>query len=285
VIEHVPDPLVSVVIPVRDMEATIGSQLAALARQDFTGSWEIVIADNGSRDGTPAVVEQWLNRLPIRIVDATGPAYAGYARNVGVCVATGELLVFCDADDEVRPDWLRTMVAAVRRRPLVAGGLDHARLNPPQLVAAYAPSEQGAPNWGFLPVGRSANLGMRRSVFDQLGGFRHYRRGGCTDFCWRAQLAGYELTSEPAAVVDRRLMAASRWQLFLIHVRRGREVVRLYESFRDHGMTRSPLPNLIYDYARIPIWLVTGRSYGAARIAGWRIGRLVGSIRSAVLYP
>src|SRR5206468_3683315 len=52
----VPD-LVSVIIPVRNGAATLGSQLRALAAQTYPGLWEIVIADNGSTDATAAIAE------------------------------------------------------------------------------------------------------------------------------------------------------------------------------------------------------------------------------------
>lgn len=277
-------PVVSVVIPVRDMEPTIGAQLAALARQDFTGSWEVVVADNGSSDRTVAVVERWQDRLPIRLVNALGPADGGYARNVGVVAAKAELLVFCDADDEVRPDWLRVMVGALERSAVVAGRLDHAKLNPPKLADEYDRDEPGAPQWGFLPAGPRGNFGVRRSVLDEIRGFPEgYRRGGDAAVCWRAQLAGHELAFEPSAVVDRRLKESSWWQLFLVHVRDGIGVVRLYQDFRAVGMPRSLPRDLVYDCFWIPIWIATGRSYRAVRVAGRRVGRVLGSIRSGIL--
>ena len=277
-------PVVTVVIPVRDMEATIGGQLAALARQDFTDRWEIVVADNGSSDGTIAVVEWWQDYLPLRRVDASRSADSGYARNVAVAAAQSGLLAFCDADDEVGPDWLRVMVSALERNPVVVGRLDHARLNPPKLAATYDQDECDPPWWGFLPAGGAGNLGVRRTVFDEIAGFPEgYRRGVDAAFCWRAQLAGYELTLESAAVVHRRLQALSWWQVFRVHVRDGLGVVRIYQEFRDLGMPRSPLRDLIYDWATVPLWLATGRRYRAARVAGRRVGRLIGSIRSGVL--
>ena len=101
-------------MPVRDMEATIAAQLAALARQDYADTWEIVVVDNESRDDSMAVVDEWRERLPIRVVQATGVAECGYAKNVGAVAAAGELLAFCDADDEVRPDWLRVLARNVQ---------------------------------------------------------------------------------------------------------------------------------------------------------------------------
>src|SRR5688500_9296124 len=97
----------SVVVPVRDGAATIGEQLAALAQQDFPGSWEVVVADNGSRDGTADVVRSFRDRLPgLRLVDASARPGASHARNAGAAAATGEVLAFCDADDVVDPGWL-----------------------------------------------------------------------------------------------------------------------------------------------------------------------------------
>ncbi len=61
-------PVVSVVIPVRDMEATIGAQLAALAGQDFDRPREVVVADNGSTDASATVAERWRGRLSLRVV-------------------------------------------------------------------------------------------------------------------------------------------------------------------------------------------------------------------------
>jgi hypothetical protein len=61
--------------------------------------------------------------------------------------------------------------------------------------------------------------------------------------------------------------------------------VGLYKVFRAHGMRRSILKELVHDYATIPLDLLTGRSYRAARSAGWRVGRLIGSMRFTVLHP
>jgi glycosyltransferase involved in cell wall biosynthesis len=275
-------PVVTVVIPVRDMVATIDGQLAALARQDFTDPWDIVVADNGSRDGTIAVVERWQDRLPVSLIEAAGPANSCYARNIGVAAAEGDMLAFCDADDEVRADWLRVMVRALQKSALVTGILDHAKLNPPELAASYE-DEADVPWWGFLRAGPAANLGVQRAVFDSLGGFPELYQGwNDAAFCWRAQLAGYELAFEPAAVVDRRLKAVSPWRFFALHVRQGAGLVGLYEGFRDYGMPRSPVRDVVYDYLSIPVRLASGERYRAARAAGWRIGRLVGSIRAGV---
>jgi glycosyltransferase involved in cell wall biosynthesis len=270
------------VIPVRDMEDTIGAQLAALARQDFSGSWEIIVADNGSRDATGRIAEQWRDRLPILLVDASGPADAGYARNMGVRAALGELLLFCDADDEVRPEWLRLLAGALGRNAVAVGRIDHAKFNSPRLARA---ADQPLVGCGFLPPGGACNLGIRRSVFDQLGGFPEgYLRMEDTALLFRAQLGGHELAFEESAVVDRRLKAVTPRQMFALHLRAGRSVVRMYKDFHGVGMPHSPLRDLVYDYLSIPARLAAGRRKQAAEVAGWRLGRLLGSLRAGTLY-
>lgn len=277
---------VSVVIPVCNMATTIGDQLAALERQDFTGQWEIVVADNGSTDATAAVVRDWDGRVPTRLVDASASRGSGYARNCGAAAAGGDLLAFCDADDEVRPDWLRVIVGALEISPVVAGVYDNARFNAPELAAAYDDGSHPGPAYGFLKAGPGGSCGIRRDAFEQIGGFDvGLLRSQDIDFCWRAQLAGHELIVEPAAIVDRRLRATTLRRIFARQLRSGTDTVLLYTRYRAHGMPRSSAHEVAYDYARIVKRFAVGRRASAARLAGWRAGRLIGSVRFRVLCP
>src|SRR4051794_16576472 len=104
--------LLTVVLPVRDAEAYLAEQLAALGRQTYTGEWEVVVVDNGCTDGTLAVVDAWRARLPdVRVVAAPRRGL-NRARNAGAAAARGELLAFCDADDVVCDGWLTALVDA-----------------------------------------------------------------------------------------------------------------------------------------------------------------------------
>ena len=65
-------PLISVVVPVRNGMPWIEQQLQALSAQEVPGDWEVMVADNGSDDGTRSCVERWSERDPrIHLVDAS----------------------------------------------------------------------------------------------------------------------------------------------------------------------------------------------------------------------
>src|ERR1700756_5684791 len=96
----------SVIIPCYNVGDNIAAQLEALAGQQWSEPWEVIVADNGSTDNSLQVVRECARRLPeLRIIDASGKAGAAHARNVGARAATGDYLAFCDADDEVAPGW------------------------------------------------------------------------------------------------------------------------------------------------------------------------------------
>ena len=71
----------TVVVPVRNGVETIGEQLDALLASEWDGSWELVVADNGSRDQSRQIVEHYGARDPrVRLVNATdgvGAAHVG----------------------------------------------------------------------------------------------------------------------------------------------------------------------------------------------------------------
>lgn len=199
-------PRVSVVVVVRDGEAHLGRQLAALDRQEGAPPFEVVVVDNGSRDGTRDVVRRWVAggvRAPERalLVDAGGTPGIPRARNRGVLASTGEVVAFCDADDEVSPTWV-----AALSRALTAPGLVGGRKNAVSESGRPRPdvTQDGLTATGYLPFAATCNLAVTRDCLFDIGGFdESLPRYGFedVDFCWRAQLAGYPLHYAPDAEI------------------------------------------------------------------------------------
>lgn len=107
---------VSVVIPAYNAADTLGETLDCLIGQTVT-AWEAIVVDDGSSDDTVAVGESYALQDPrIRVARQSnqGPSPA---RNLGISLASGDWLLFLDADDWVSLDFLDKMLAAAARQP------------------------------------------------------------------------------------------------------------------------------------------------------------------------
>jgi glycosyltransferase involved in cell wall biosynthesis len=204
-------PQLSVVIPVYNGEATLGVQLSALAAQVCGFSWEVIIADNGSRDATPRLARAFADRLPaLRVIDASARRGAAHARNAGARVAAGRCLLFCDADDEMGPGYLEAMGHALEGHDFVACRYDVRKLNTSWLAAARgANGQENGPSGGYchptLAYAGAGGLGIARAVHERVEGFDLTLAAMAgqedTDYCIRVQLAGTPLVFVRDAVM------------------------------------------------------------------------------------
>lgn len=287
---------VSVVIPCRNAARTIGRQLEALGRERWADGFEVIVVDNQSTDGSASIVSNYADRLPsLRVVPATARRGAGYARNVGVSASTADAVVFCDADDEVGPGWLTAMAHALCEHDFVACRIDLDKLNEARIVGSWGhPQSRGLqrmPYPPYLPHAGGGTLGVKRWLHDAAGGFdEHFRSVEDTHYCLKIQLAGHALHFVPEAVVHVRVRGKLR-DVFRQGCSWGRYSVRLYRASRALGT--NPLPNpcrLGFDAWRsIVLSMPSVRAERFRRTwvfqLGYRIGRLLGSIRERMLAP
>jgi len=108
---------VTVIVPAYNAAATIGECIEALLTQKLD-ALEIIVADDGSCDETAAIVHSYEAR-GVRLLRLLHGG-AGAARNAGIAVATGELLLFTDADCAPAPDWAANFVKAFEAEPELA---------------------------------------------------------------------------------------------------------------------------------------------------------------------
>ena len=85
-------PALSVIIPCRNAEAYLARQFDALASQETSFAWELVLVDNGSTDRSVQIAETYAERMQLRVVPAPDRANQAYARNVGAKEAYAEKL-------------------------------------------------------------------------------------------------------------------------------------------------------------------------------------------------
>jgi GT2 family glycosyltransferase len=284
-------PTLTVLIAVRNGADVIAPQLEALASQEFAGSWEVVVADNGSQDGTVALVRGFADRLPgLRVVDASARPGQAYAINEGARAARGRSILLLDADDLVGPRYLASMATALEESAFVAARLDCESLNPPWLWSSRPPTQLdgiGAP-FAFLPSAAGCSLGIRRAVFEEVGGFDDsIMLGTDVDLCWRVQLAGSSLRFVPDAIVSYRYR--DTWRGIFAQARTyGTAGPALYRRYRDRGMPRRPWRMALRFHAAAFVRLARARSRSdlaaCAFLFGFRYGLVMGSLENRVLY-
>jgi glycosyltransferase involved in cell wall biosynthesis len=117
-------PTISVVIPTRDRPELLARALRAVTSQDYPGEIECLVVFDQSVPVETIPSEDQLRRIR-PLINARAPGLAG-ARNTGILAASGDLVAFCDDDDEWLPDKLATQVRALRSTDasVVVGGID-----------------------------------------------------------------------------------------------------------------------------------------------------------------
>lgn len=207
---------ISVILPCFNGASTIREQMEALCRQSWSDGWEVIVANNGSTDGSMAIVEEYRERLPgLTIVEAyqpPGPRLGAFhSYNVGLKAATGDAFVLCEADDEVGDGWLEAMGNALLKHEFIVASLEYRKLNPAWLLE---PPGQGYQETSisridchpYLQFAWGCTFGIRRSVYEKLGEFNSsFSFVFDSDYCWRAQLTGITLHLVPEAVMHYRL--------------------------------------------------------------------------------
>jgi GT2 family glycosyltransferase len=203
----VPEPTVSVIVPVHNGEASIRTCLEALVAQDWPrDALELIVVDNRSTDATRAMAAEYA----VRVVEEREVQSSYAARNRGVADSRGRILAFTDADCVPDRGWVRALAAALEPDGvgLAAGSIEAWRAE--RLVERYQALRALRADRAFghpvLPFAQTANAACRREVFDSVGGFdAACRFGGDLDFCWRVQLlTGMRLVYEPRALVQHR---------------------------------------------------------------------------------
>lgn len=105
--------LLSVIVPVYNRRKLVEEALVSVLSQELPVGWdlELLVVDDGSNDGTGAVLDSLRSRDPrLRIVTRVHGGTPGGARNAGVEQARGELLAFLDSDDRWLPEKVKLQI-------------------------------------------------------------------------------------------------------------------------------------------------------------------------------
>lgn len=248
---------ISVVVCTYNRKELLQNALDSIIRQETNKkfTFEIVIVDDGSTDGTENVIKHIIKRtteIPICYVQMEVRGGIAGTKNEGIRKASGNWIAFCDDDQWAEPNWLAELyrIAIEKEADCVAGGV---ALDFPGVVevelSAYCRSllsekvlSEGQADIKNLAAG-GGNLIIHRKVFTLAGEFdTRMEIGEDSDFFWRALKLGVVMWYAPKAIVHHIIPEA-----------------RLtYDNFKRKSMAVGRTNALIrYKYAGRLRWLLT----------------------------
>lgn len=212
-------PLVSIVTIFLDAERFLAEAIESVRAQTYE-RWELVLVDDGSRDGSTGIAREYAARDPdrIRVVEHPGHENLGMSasRNLGIAHARGDLIALLDADDVYLPEKLVSQAAVLAEHPDAGciygatqywyswtGNADDASrdrvrrrgfpgeslVRPPGALVRFLRDEAQTPcTCGIL---------MRREAVERTGGFENAFRGMFED-----QVFFYKLFATSAVWID-----------------------------------------------------------------------------------
>ena len=189
----------SIVVPVFNRPDEVDELLESLCSQTLK-DFEVVIVEDGSQKPCKDVCDKYAGILDLHyyLKDNSGP---GQSRNYGVERAQGEYVLILDSDVVLPEGFMANVEKELQGETAVAwGGPDaaHPLFTPVQKAISYSMTSfftTGGIRGGrakldkFYP--RSFNMGIRRDVYQQLGGFSKMRFGEDIDFSYRVVEAGH----------------------------------------------------------------------------------------------
>ncbi|MDO4761367.1 MAG: glycosyltransferase family 2 protein [Corynebacterium sp.] len=202
-------PLVSIIVPCFNEARVLPACVRSVLRSEYE-FFELIIVDDGSTDNTKEVMLE-LGKLDSRIITIhQRNAGKGAALNTGTEYASGEFLMYVDADGVFRPDTIAEMLRAFRHAKVGAVCGDDRPVNVDRtlttLLALISHVGTGYVRRALavvncLPV-VSGNIGMfRRSVLQETGLLLTDSLGEDLELTWRVHRAGFQVAFAPRAIV------------------------------------------------------------------------------------
>lgn len=218
---------VSVIIPVRKGDSAART-VDALKRQTFGGTIEILTSSTGEN----SAVE----------------------RNLAAANATGDILLFTDADCIPEQDWVENIVSAYKKGvAAVCGSFPYSEKSYVGKCLDRANAFKFQPDRPscFVDYGPTANFSVRREVFERLGGFNEsFVHGHDMEFCMRIKASGRQLFFLPEAKVYHKHGRSGLWDLIKHNFSYG---VWAYRVHSFHGM---PLEESRFYLRPAPLFLL-----------------------------
>ena len=209
-------PSVSIVIPSYNRAKELERCLRSLFALDYPANClEIIVVDDASTDETSSLLQQLgqeaaTHDLAVQLLQHEKQQGVGISRNSGAEAAQYDLIAYIDSDCVASPNWLRELVPVFQDTRIGAvGGMIRA-YDQKKLLGRYedvrSSSYMGARSQqvslkGPLTYLPTANLVVRRTIWQELAGFAPMTQGEDVDFCRRLLMSGAKMNYIPQGVV------------------------------------------------------------------------------------
>ncbi len=237
----------SVVIPAYNAAATIRACLDALSHQTLpVNEYNIIVVDDGSSDATAQIAEQVEGVQVVRMEHRGAAA----ARNRGAAAASGEILLFTDADCAPASDWAATLLAPFADLAKnIVGAKGAYRTAQRERVARFVQLEYEEKyarlrRYALIDFIDTYSAAYRRAIFLENRGFdESFPAASVEDqeFSFRLARQGYRMVFVPQAVVEHR-HPASLWAYARRKFRIGYWKVRVHRRFPEKAWQDTHTP-------------------------------------------
>ncbi|NQU12420.1 glycosyltransferase [bacterium] len=197
-----PWPMVSVIVAVCNGARTINDCLASLSRLNYP-RYEVVVVDDGSEDGTAALI----GRHGMRCIRVPNGGLSR-ARNLGIAAARGDIVAFLDSDAYADADWLYFLVNTLEQQGAAAVGGPN--LSPPEdgFLAQCVDHAPGNPTHVLTDNEHAdhvpgCNMAFWKKDLEAIDFFdpSHRAAGDDVDVCWKLRARGRPIGFSPSGIV------------------------------------------------------------------------------------
>lgn len=236
--------MISVVIPAHDEAEVIDKAVSAVLQLDWP-QLDVIVVDDGSRDGTRDLVRPFLADGRVRLLHKPSNEGKSMAINDALPICRGDLVLLMDADgvpdpavlEQMTPHFMRGgKIAAVTGNPRVLNTRTVlARLQAIEFTSTIGIQRRGDSVWGRLMTVSGLCVLFDRRVVESVYGFAPDMATEDIDLSWRLQLTGHEVVYEPSALFGMEAPESLRalWR------QRRRWVVGLAQVLRRHLLEAS----------------------------------------------
>ena len=277
-----PHTKVSIIIPAYNEEVVLGACLRSILATGWR-RLEVIVVDDGSTDATAAVAAPFTRDPRVTFLSKINGG-KGSALNLGIAHATGEILIFVDADGLFTPTTIPQLLSGFRHPGVgaVCGNDQPVNITGPltALLALMTHVGTGMTRralalLGMLPIVAGNSGAFRADAVRRVGGFREDTLGEDLELTWRIHFAGWDVEFAPHALV----LAEVPSTLSALWKQRVRWQRGLIQTARIHrSRLTSPWRRPIDAYLPINLFsLLVAPAFQVATLAGWAVAALCGA--------